>query len=166
MRFFQTDAMARNAARPRIVVAPSHPPPYKITRLNMKRILSAAVIMATALMIREARAQAPLPPEVEDPECLGVNKEPAHATLMPYASLKEALAANRHASSFCRSLNGKWKFNWVAHPAQRPVDFYKPDFDVSPGRKSRCRRTGNCWATARPTTATSATPSRRTGRMS
>jgi beta-galactosidase len=59
-----------------------------------------------------------------------VNKEPAHATLMPYASLKEALAANRHNSSFCQSLNGTWKFNWVPHPAQRPVDFYKPDFNV------------------------------------
>jgi beta-galactosidase len=59
-----------------------------------------------------------------------VNKEPAHATLMPYASLKEALAANRHNSSFCQSLNGTWKFNWVPHPAQRPVDFYKPDFEV------------------------------------
>ena len=50
---------------------------------------------------------------------------------MPYASLKEALAANRHASSFCRSLNGPWKFNWVREPSLRPVDFYKPDFDVS-----------------------------------
>ena len=76
-------------------------------------------------------AQAPLPPEIEDPECLGINKEPAHATLMPYATLKEALAAKRHASSFCRSLNGPWKFNWVPRPEQRPVDFYKPDFDVS-----------------------------------
>lgn len=24
-----------------------------------------------------------------------------------------------------------WKFNWVGNPSQRPVDFYKPDFDVS-----------------------------------
>ncbi|HWI56079.1 MAG TPA: glycoside hydrolase family 2 TIM barrel-domain containing protein, partial [Bacillota bacterium] len=76
-------------------------------------------------------AGAPLPAEIEDPECLGINKEAAHATLMPYGSLRQALTANRHASSFCRSLNGMWKFNWVPHPAQRPVDFYKPDFDVS-----------------------------------
>jgi beta-galactosidase len=75
-------------------------------------------------------AQAPLPPEIEDPECLGVNKEPAHTTLMPYGNLKEAVAAKRHASSFCQSLNGMWKFNWVPHPAQRPIDFYKPEFDV------------------------------------
>ncbi len=97
----------------------------------MKLVLRVVIVLAMGLMFGPLRAQAPLPPEVEDPECLGVNKEPAHATLMPYASLKEALAAKRHASSFCQSLNGPWKFNWVPHPAQRPVDFYKPDFDVS-----------------------------------
>jgi beta-galactosidase len=74
---------------------------------------------------------APIPTEIEDPTCLGINKEPYHATLMPYAGLKEALLANRHASSLCRSLNGQWKFNWVPRPEQRPVDFYKPDFDVT-----------------------------------
>ena len=97
----------------------------------MKLILRGSIVLAMGIMFGQLRAQAPLPLEVEDPECLGVNKEPAHATLMPYASLKEALAAKRHASAFCQSLNGMWKFNWVPHPAQRPVDFYKPDFDVS-----------------------------------
>ena len=73
---------------------------------------------------------APIPPEIENPELLGINKEPYHATLMPYANL-QALLAKRHSSSFCRSLNGQWKFNWVPRPEQRPADFYKPDFDVS-----------------------------------
>ncbi|WP_052334281.1 glycoside hydrolase family 2 TIM barrel-domain containing protein [Pedobacter sp. V48] len=72
-----------------------------------------------------------VPQEIQDPENLGINKEAAHATLMPYASLKEALAGNRHASSFSRSLNGTWKFNWVDWPQKRPVDFYKTDYDVS-----------------------------------
>ena len=72
-----------------------------------------------------------IPPEIENPELLGINKEPYHATLMPYANLQEALLAKRHASSLCRSLNGLWKFNWVSTPEQRPVDFYKSDFDVS-----------------------------------
>ena len=71
------------------------------------------------------------PPEIENPQLLGINKEPYHATLMPYANLTEALSAKRHASSFCESLNGKWKFNWVPSPEKRPVDFYKPDYDVS-----------------------------------
>lgn len=72
-----------------------------------------------------------VPPEIENPEILGINKEPYHATLMPYASLQEALTAERHASSFCRSLNGLWKFNWVPTPELRPAEFYRPEFDVS-----------------------------------
>jgi len=74
---------------------------------------------------------AAVPKEIENPECIGLNKEASHATLMPYGSLPEALAANRHASSYSRSLNGKWKFNWVDWPQKRPVDFYKPAYDVS-----------------------------------
>src|ERR1700712_5450283 len=72
-----------------------------------------------------AKDTASVPKEIEDPECIGINKEASHATLMPYGSLNEALAANRHASSFCKSLNGMWKFNWVDWPQKRPVDFYR-----------------------------------------
>lgn len=78
-----------------------------------------------------AQGNAPVPPEIENPEITGINKEAYHATLMPYANLQEALRAKRHSSSYCRSLNGLWKFNWVPRPEQRPSDFYKPDFDVS-----------------------------------
>jgi beta-galactosidase len=93
----------------------------------MKRLLLAA----SAWLGLNSLAAAPIPPEIEDPTCLGINKEPAHATLMPYGSQAEALKANRHASSFCRSLNGQWKFNWVATPEERPADFYKMDFEVA-----------------------------------
>jgi beta-galactosidase len=99
--------------------------------LIMKPTRAILTVLTVATMCGRLWAEAPLPPEIEDPECLGINKEPAHASLMPYANLKEALAARRQASSFCKSLNGMWKFNWVPHPAQRPVDFYRPDFDVS-----------------------------------
>jgi beta-galactosidase len=74
---------------------------------------------------------AEVPKEIEDPQCLGIHKEPAHATLMPYADLKEALKANRYASTYSRSLNGTWKFHYVPWPQQRPVDFYKTNYDVS-----------------------------------
>ncbi|WP_158828503.1 glycoside hydrolase family 2 TIM barrel-domain containing protein [Mucilaginibacter lacusdianchii] len=74
---------------------------------------------------------AAVPKEIENPECLGINKEADHATLMPYANLKEALAAKRHASSYSMTLNGNWKFNWVDWPQKRPVNFYKTDYDVS-----------------------------------
>ena len=74
---------------------------------------------------------APIPPEIENPELLGINKEPYHATLMPYSNLQEALVAKRHASSLCQSLNGLWKFNWVPTPEKRPADFFKSNYDVS-----------------------------------
>lgn len=82
------------------------------------------------LTLLTAADTAGVPREIEDPQCIGINKEPAHATLMPYDNLPKALAANRHASGFCRSLNGKWKFNYVSWPQQRPKDFYLPSFNV------------------------------------
>ncbi len=66
----------------------------------------------------------------ENPGMIGRNKEPAHATLMPYPDKETAVRCDRFQSEFCRSLNGNWKFNWVGKPADRPKDFYKPDFDV------------------------------------
>lgn len=88
-------------------------------------------VEAQLASLRDSLGGAPVPPEIEDPEVFAINKEPAHATLMPYADLGEALATNRHESSFCRSLNGMWKFHWVSWPQARPVDFYKPAYDVS-----------------------------------
>ena len=45
--------------------------------------------------------------EWQDPTVIGRNKQPAHATLLPYASLEQALAGTREASPFHRSLNGR-----------------------------------------------------------
>ena len=88
-------------------------------------------LLTSLLVIGCLNVGAALPPEIENPECLGVNKQPYHATLMPYATLKQALAAKRLESPFCKVLNGMWKFNWVKHPDERPLDFHKPSFDVS-----------------------------------
>ena len=87
--------------------------------------------LASLLVIGSLSAGAALPPEIENPECLGINKQPYHATLMPYATAEQARAGKRLESPFCRPLNGMWKFNWVKHPDERPLDFYKPAFDVS-----------------------------------
>jgi beta-galactosidase len=93
--------------------------------------LISTSVRAQIASVKDSLGGASVPPEIENPECLGINKEQAHATLMPYANLEEALAANRHASTFCRSLNGMWKFSWVSWPQARPVDFYKTTYDVS-----------------------------------
>ncbi|MFZ0280008.1 MAG: glycoside hydrolase family 2 TIM barrel-domain containing protein [Bacteroidales bacterium] len=93
--------------------------------------IGASFADAQVASVRDSLGGAPVPPEIENPEIIGINKEPAHATLMPYANLQEALTAKRHASSFYKSLNGTWKFNWVSWPQARPVDFYKTTYDVS-----------------------------------
>ena len=67
----------------------------------------------------------------ENPEMIALNKEPAHNTLMPYLDKETAIQCDRFQSDFFRSLNGKWKFHWVRKPADRPMDFYRPDYDVS-----------------------------------
>ena len=76
-----------------------------------------------------AAVDAGVPVELENPAILGIGKQPWHATLMPYANPAEAVAARREASSWCRSLNGAWKFHWAPRPEVRPAEFFRADFD-------------------------------------
>lgn len=80
-------------------------------------------------MVGAACAQEPL--DWENPQVVGRNKEPGHCTLMPYVDVATALVGSREASAWHRSLNGNWKFYWVRTPEERPIDFYRPDYDVS-----------------------------------
>ncbi len=70
-------------------------------------------------------------PEWDNPDIVQVNRIAPHATLFPYEKYDMAVAGDPDASENFLLLNGNWKFNWVRKPADRPVDFYKPDFDVS-----------------------------------
>ncbi|HEY6554487.1 MAG TPA: glycoside hydrolase family 2 TIM barrel-domain containing protein, partial [Vicinamibacteria bacterium] len=78
------------------------------------------------------------PDEWQDPAVSGRNREPAHATMLPYATVEQALEGTREASPFYRSLNtgapgngasSRWKFHFVTKPADRPRDFHRTDFD-------------------------------------
>ncbi|MDQ3536078.1 MAG: hypothetical protein M3421_10680 [Bacteroidota bacterium] len=55
----------------------------------------------------------------ENEEMVGINKEPARATSIPYENESKALSGILEASSFYQSLNGTWKFNWVSKPSER-----------------------------------------------
>ena len=71
------------------------------------------------------------PPEIENPAVVEINKMPARATFFTYESKALAKANNLSQSKYYQSLNGDWQFNWVRDPADRPMDFYKTDFDGS-----------------------------------
>lgn len=75
----------------------------------------------------------------EDETRFEENKEVGHATYLPYASEAEMMAdaeyyrtpwVDNHSSRYLL-LNGDWSFNFVPEPSQRPLNFYKEDFDVS-----------------------------------
>ncbi len=73
----------------------------------------------------------PLPPELENPKIVRINKEAAHATLIPFSDLKTAQGMKSDQSPWYRNLNGKWKFFFVEDPSKRPVDFFKEEFNAS-----------------------------------
>jgi beta-galactosidase len=84
-----------------------------------------------SLMVNFATLKAQEIPDWENPKVFEINKEAPHATLFPYESKELALTNNKNNSNYYQSLNGNWKFNWVRKPADRPMDFYKPDYDDS-----------------------------------
>src|SRR5690606_30804699 len=60
-----------------------------------------------------------------------VGTEPPHTTLMPYADLEQALAADRTRSPYRLSLDGHWKFAHTERPDDRDPDFHRTDLDDS-----------------------------------
>jgi beta-galactosidase len=95
-------------------------------------VLCFALVLSTVALAQESKS----PPDWENPRVFGINKEPAHATLTPYPNEVAALAGHP-SSAFVQSLNGTWKFSWVKRPEERPVDFYKPEFDVHSWKEIR-----------------------------
>jgi beta-galactosidase len=76
--------------------------------------------------------------EWENEQIFAVNKEDGHVTYIPYSSVeslkKDAYFEQpwaRPASDLYLLLSGSWKFNWVKQPSERPVNFYKTNYDVS-----------------------------------
>ncbi|RAP75135.1 glycoside hydrolase family 2 TIM barrel-domain containing protein [Paenibacillus montanisoli] len=66
-----------------------------------------------------------------NPELFELNRMKAHATLMPFASVEEALVNDRSASRSQLSLNGKWQFAFAETPSKRIANFYEESFDHS-----------------------------------
>ncbi|MDH4389097.1 MAG: glycoside hydrolase family 2 TIM barrel-domain containing protein [Fimbriimonas sp.] len=105
----------------------------------------SALVVLFALQQTKAQPRQVLPAgllEWQDPEVVGVNKLPARAEAIPFADAASAMTLDRAKSPFYKSLNGEWKFNWVGRPADRPVDFFKTDFNDS---KWKTIEVPSCW---------------------
>src|SRR5690606_6406065 len=58
-----------------------------------------------------------------------VNREPMHTNFFAYENLTLAKKGNPASSQDYMSLNGSWKFKWVPKPADKPLGFWKTDYD-------------------------------------
>ena len=65
---------------------------------------------------------------IENELMIGENKLAPHSSFTSFTSKKNAL---NKQSEFYKSLDGKWNFNWVKNPKDRPINFMNPSFDVS-----------------------------------
>lgn len=83
--------------------------------MRTKRVIAGLMFLLTAGVLF-AKA-----PEWENHEIFGINKEPSHATFFYEPENSDELIL----------LNGEWDFHWVKQPSERPVDFYRNDYDTS-----------------------------------
>jgi beta-galactosidase len=98
----------------------------------MKNLLSAIfTLLFLNTVVSSVHAQEKESPDWENPAMFNQNKEKPRTSFIPFRTVEEALNLKKNQSVFYKNLNGKWRFNWVRKPADRPVDFYKPDYDVS-----------------------------------
>ena len=88
--------------------------------MNACRLILAAAIAGLA-PASPALAQTTAP-DWEDPEVVGINKLPYHATLQ--------LPSREAECKEIVSLDGQWLFHWSANPDERPADFFSTGVEV------------------------------------
>ncbi len=99
---------------------------YCFMQLNLK----LAVIATGFLFIIQTEVTAQgLPPELQTPEIVSVNRMPMRAEAYAYENKNLAEKGKKEQSAYFISLNGDWKFNWVQNPHDRPADFFKTDYN-------------------------------------
>lgn len=87
-------------------------------------------ITATCLFAAVALAAGAKTPEWLDPEVNAVNRAPMHSSYFAFESVEDSNGDKASSDNYV-SLNGKWKFNWVADADKRPTDFWKVNYDDS-----------------------------------
>lgn len=86
--------------------------------------------LITAIVPVLSNSAQTLDPVIENPEVIGINKLPARASFFAYESQDLADTNDISKSKNYQSLNGLWKFKWTRDPKNRPVDFYRNDFNT------------------------------------
>ncbi|MFJ9198968.1 glycoside hydrolase family 2 TIM barrel-domain containing protein [Streptomyces flaveolus] len=116
------------------------PAPRPRPVVSRRRLLEGGAALLGALALSASpvtalaagrRAGADETPEWNDFGVFRLGTEPPHATLMPYADVRQALAGDRTRSPYRLSLDGTWKFAYADRPDDRDADFHRTDTDDS-----------------------------------
>lgn len=92
----------------------------------MNNLLKRTLVLLLAwLTIIPVMAQQP---EWQSQYAVGLNKVAPHTYVWPYENAADVRKGDYQNSPYYLNLNGKWKFNWVKNPDNRPKDFYKSSF--------------------------------------
>jgi beta-galactosidase len=94
----------------------------------MIRPLIALLTLSSFICLAEDR------PEWDNPSIVKVGTEKPHATMMVFPTLELAKTGQAERSPWYQSLNGTWKFQGSLRPADRPLGFYRPEFNDSAWR--------------------------------
>ncbi|MEA1886929.1 MAG: glycoside hydrolase family 2 TIM barrel-domain containing protein, partial [Bacteroidota bacterium] len=70
------------------------------------------------------------PRDWENPAMFNQNREQPHATMISYPDEESALSGDQDENPRYIELDGKWKFNWVKKPGERPYWFFKDNYDT------------------------------------
>ena len=86
------------------------------------------LVLLSALAICTFSGNAQSFKEWQDPAINAINRAPMHTNYFAYESAEAAKGDKEESSNFM-TLNGIWKFDWVANADARPTDFWKQDFN-------------------------------------
>lgn len=90
----------------------------------MKFFFTPLMLLPLALV-----AQNPTFTEWHDMQTNEINRLPAHTSFFSFETEEKAFTQKPSESANYLSLNGDWKFNWVADADERPIDFYKTTYN-------------------------------------
>lgn len=108
--------------------------------LKNKTIILLSLIALTGVISTDAKSlngffygdmPSPSGNEWQSVDSLGYNKEQPRAVFWSFQDEESAKLVLPENSKYRISLDGKWKFNWVPEPSQRPLDFYRKNYDTS-----------------------------------
>ncbi|MAO65630.1 MAG: hypothetical protein CL666_11585 [Balneola sp.] len=98
--------------------------------LFLMKAVAVSLLISTSSVAQFALSDLP---DWENPQTIGINKEPARGIFVPYGNVETALANNglHFESPYHQSLNGNWKFHWSENQSRKPENFFEPAFDVT-----------------------------------